>query len=195
MESSRLVHISYKASGRTLGIVWKSPEDEWGTVVAALHYYAARVCGVPVWCVELLWPYDPWNEAQLPTNVSIQCVVRPEFEIAMSTDAFNRCCNCWEDCEDIEELFAHVLVQYWRERDRRHPREFLHCDSCTPQQLCDLCHVHLPGGGSSCLHCFAPLPEIPETDRDYLARVVSLARRGLTDSQMNRWQCVRLRVE
>ena len=91
-------------------------------------------------------------------------------------------------------MFGHVFGGYWDERDGRDPRD-LNCDECAPQQLCDLCHVHLPGGGSSCLHCFAPLPEISETDRDYLARVVPFARRGLTDAQMNRWQCVRRGAE
>ena len=192
MESNRRVHISYTVSGETLGIVWKRPEHEWRTFVNALHYFAARRCGVPVWCLELLWEYDPWDESQLPMNVYIQFLISSVFEITKNTDETKRCCNCWEDCEDTEELFAHVLIEYWR--GRRDPREFLNCDTCGPQYLCDLCHVDLPGGGSSCLNCFAPPPERPETDEDYLARVASIVWCGLTDSQMKRLQCVRRRV-
>jgi hypothetical protein len=195
MESNRRVQISYRVSGETLGpdFAWKKPEHEWKTFVRALHYFAARRCDVPVWCVELLWDFwDPWDETQLPMNVHIQCQINPVFEIARSTDDTKRCCNCWEDCEDMEERFAHVLNEYWQ--GKRDPREFLNCDTCAPVQLCDLCHVDLPGGGSSCLECFAPPPERAETDGDYLARVASTVWRGLTDSQMNRWQCVRDRA-
>ena len=84
MESFRSVHISYTVSGETLGIVWQKPEHEWTTFVSALHYYAARKIGVPIWCVDLLWEYDPWDEARrfvdhcntLPRNhlkILIQC--------------------------------------------------------------------------------------------------------------------------
>ena len=184
----RSVHISYKVSGETCGIVWKRPEHEWRTFVNALHYFAARRCGVPVWCVELLWKYDPWDEAQLPMNLYIQCDISFVFDIAEGTDETKRCCNCWEDCEDTEERYAHVLVQYWR--GGRDPRDW-NCDTCCPQHLCDLCHVDLPGGGSSCLNCFAPRRERPETDKDYLARVAPIALAGLTEAQLNRWLCVR----
>ena len=184
----RSVHISYKVSGETCGIVWKRPEHEWRTFVNALHYFAARRCGVPVWCVELLWKYDPWEEAQLPMNLYIQCDISFVFDIAEGTDETKRCCNCWEDCEDTEERYAHVLVQYWR--GGRDPRDW-NCDTCCPQHLCDLCHVDLPGGGSSCLNCFAPRRERPETDKDYLARVAPIALAGLTEAQLNRWLCVR----
>ena len=94
----------------------------------------------------------------------------------------------------IHQTLEFEITGYWDERDGRDPRD-LNCDECAPQQLCDLCHVHLSGGGSSCLQCFTPFPEISETDRDYFARVVSFARRGLTDAQMNRWQCVRRGAE
>ena len=193
MEANRCVHISH-VSGETLGLVSTRPKHERVTFINALHYFAARRCDVPVWCVELVWEYDPWDEAQWPMKVHVQCVINTAvvmFDgIAKTTPDENRCCNCWEDCEDVEKVFGHVIRGYWGERDGKDPRD-LNCDECAPQQLCDLCHVHLPGGGSSCLQCFTPFPEISETDRDYFARVVSFARRGLTDAQMNRWQCVR----
>ena len=72
MESVRCVHISHAVSGETLGIVWQKPEHEWTTFVSALHYYAARKIGIPIWCVDLLWEYDPWDEAQLPINVHVR---------------------------------------------------------------------------------------------------------------------------
>ena len=104
MESFRSVHISYSVSGETLGIVWKKPEHEWTTFVIALHYYAARKIGVMIWCVDLLWEYDPWDEAQLPMNVHVQCSTSSVFpEIAESTLSFGRCCCCWEDCEDLDD--------------------------------------------------------------------------------------------
>ena len=85
MESVRCVHISYTVSGETLGIVCKKHEHEWTTFVIALHYYAARRCGVPVWCMDLLWEYDPWDEAQLPMYVHIKCRISSVFpEIAES---------------------------------------------------------------------------------------------------------------
>ena len=197
MESNRRVHISYRVSGETLGpdFVWKKPEHEWQTFVRALHYLAARKCDVPVWNVELLWGfYDPWDETQLPMNVHIECQINPvRIEITDDdADDDHRCCNCWEDCEGIDKRFAHVLNEYWK--GGRDPQEFLNCETCAPSHLCDLCHVDLPGGGSSCLECFAPYPEIRETDGDYFGRVVSMVWRGLTDSQMNRWQCVRHRA-
>ena len=194
MESFRSVHISYTVSGETLGIVWQKPEHEWTTFVSALHYYAARKIGIPIWCVDLVWKYDPWDEAQLPMEVQIECVISSEFEIASSTaeHVIKRCCNCWEDCDDVEELFDEN-PSYWR--GRRDPREFMNCDECAPQYLCRLCHVDLPDGGSSCLTCFAGPPERAETDGDYLARVASTVLLGLTDSQMKRWECVRMRAQ
>ena len=104
MESFRSVHISHTVSGDTLGIVCKKTEHEWTTFVTALHYYAARKTGVPVWCVDLLWEYDPWDEAQLPMYVHIQCNISSVFpEIAEGADTDGRCDNCWEDCEDLAE--------------------------------------------------------------------------------------------
>ena len=72
MESPRVVHIYNRLSGETLGVVRQRPADEWRTFIGALHYYVGRMRNVPVWCVELLWKYDPWDEAQLPTKMSIQ---------------------------------------------------------------------------------------------------------------------------
>ena len=67
MESTRIVHIGYKVSGQTLRTVWKQPHYEWTTFVIALHYYAARVCEVPVWCVQLFWEDDPWDDSHSKT--------------------------------------------------------------------------------------------------------------------------------
>ena len=111
MESNRCVHISY-VSGETLGLVSTRPKHEWVTFINALHYFAARRCDVPVWCVELRWEYDPWDEAQWPMKVHVQCVINTTAvfdEIAGTTDEENRCCNCWEDCEDVEKVFGHIF--------------------------------------------------------------------------------------
>jgi len=73
-----------QSRARPWGLYGKKPEHEWTTFVSALHYYAARKIGVPIWCVDLLWEYDPWDEARrfvdhcntLPRNhlkILIQC--------------------------------------------------------------------------------------------------------------------------
>ena len=187
MESFRSVHISYTVSGETLGIVWQKTEHEWTTFVSALHYYAARKIGVPIWCVDLLWEYDPWDEAQLPMNVHIQCRISSVFpEIAESCDSECRCDNCWEDCEDLDET---------------HLSYCLNCRDCGTTVLCDLCKVHFPDGSVCCLYCLVPdrtriregLPgvyyEEPEADEDYRARVAA-ALAGLTEAQQKRWRLV-----
>ena len=97
MESNRRVHISYYVSGEPVGYELLTPRHaDWTTFVIALHYYAARVSEVPIWCVQLLWKEDLWDEAQLPMNVYIQCVPTNEMlEIRYDCcDADNRCCNC-----------------------------------------------------------------------------------------------------
>ena len=141
MESFRSVHISYSVSGETLGIVWKKPEHEWTTFVIALHYYAARKIGVMIWCVDLLWEYDPWDEAQLPMNVHVQCSTSSVFpEIAESTLSFGRCCCCWEDCDDLDGLSPDASY-------------LINCGVCGTTCLCDLCKVKFPDGSVSCLLC------------------------------------------
>ena len=186
MESFRSVHISYTVSGETLGIVWQKPEHEWTTFVSALHYYAARKIGVPIWCVDLLWECDPWDEAQLPMNVHVKCNISSVFpEIAESTASCGRCTCCWEDCEDLDDT---------------HLSYCLNCRHCCTTVLCDLCKVHFPDGSVCCLYCLVPDRtrirrglsgpyEEPEADEDYRARVAA-ALAGLTEAQQKRWRLV-----
>ena len=191
MRTPRVVNVRIPVFGQAwvcqVVQVWHRPEHEWGTFVAALHYYASRKCGVPVWCVRLRWSYDPWNEALLPMFVTIQCDIKQGFDIHNSTvlDEDQRCCNCWEDCGDTQVLESWLRLlerqkyrmrkvqRKYRMRKYRGPRE-VNCDECTPAFLCDLCNVQLPSGGSSCLQCL---------DADECAQ--------LTQAQQNRWKCVR----
>ena len=181
MRTPRVVNVRMMVSGQTVVWVWQRLEHEWGTFVAALHYYASRKCSVPVWCVRLRWSYDPWNEALLPMSVTIQCDIKQGFYIDNCTvvDEDRRCCNCWEDCGDTQvlERWLRLLERLppWQSRMRRYrgPHE-VNCDECTPAFLCDLCNVQLPSGGSSCLQCL---------DADECAQ--------LTQAQQNRWKCVR----
>jgi hypothetical protein len=185
MRTPRVVNVRIPVFGQAwvcqVCQVWHRPEHEWGTFVAALHYYASRKCGVPVWCVRLRWSYDPWNEALLPMFVTIQCDIKQGFDIDNSTvlDEDQRCCNCWEDCGDTQvleswlRLLERLPPRQSRMRKYRGPRE-VNCDECTPAFLCDLCNVQLPSGGSSCLQCL---------DADECAQ--------LTQAQQNRWKCVR----
>ena len=191
MESVRCVHISHAVSGETLGIVCKKHEHQWTTFVTALHYYAARRCGVPVWCMDLLWEYDPWDQAQLPMYVHIKCSISSELpEIADSCDSDGRCDNCWEDCEDLDVGRASILYSFF----------FWNCRTCGTNVLCDLCKVHFPDGSVCCLYCLVPDRtrirrglsgpyEEPEADEDYRARVAA-ALAGLTEAQQKRWRLV-----
>ena len=197
MESFRSVHISYTVSGETLGIVWQKPEHEWTTFVSALHYYAARKIGVPIWCVDLLWEYDPWDEAQLPMYVHLKCSISSAFrEIGANTASYGRCDNCWEDCEDLQHD-----GEYWNlTRERRIYKNSRSCCRCGSCALCDLCKVKLPGGSMCCLCCLMTPPRgyalwpnrngyHAEADEDYQARVAS-ALAGLTEAQQKRWRLV-----
>ena len=142
MESLRSVHISYTVSGETLGIVWQKPEHEWTTFVSALHYYAARKIGVPIWCVDLLWEYDPWDEAQLPMNVHILCRISSVLpETAESTASCGRCSNCWEDCEDLADeipMYGSNVTWAMVKYDFGYLKN---CSRCGTTKLCDLCRV------------------------------------------------------
>jgi hypothetical protein len=194
MESCRCVQISYTVSGETLGILWQKPEHEWTTFVSALHYYAARKSNVPIWCVDLLWECDPWDEAQLPMNVQVKCNISSVFpEIAESTASYGRCSNCWEDCEDLDG-------EYWNlTREKRIYKNSRSCCRCGSGVLCDLCKVKFRGGSICCLHCLIPLRGYAlwpnrngyhaEADEDYQARVAS-ALAGLTEAQQKRWRLV-----
>ena len=193
MESFRRVHVSYACSGKTLGIVWKKPEHEWTTFVSALHYYAARKINVPIWCVDLLWECDPWDEAQLPMNVHVKCNISSVFpEIAESIASYGRCSNCWEDCEDLDEEYELDENNESTAIDWGYLRN---CHKCGTWVLCDLCKVILPGGSPRCLHCLVPLRShigllrgglIRETDARFQARVAA-ALAGLTEAQRKRW--------
>jgi hypothetical protein len=196
MESFRRVHVSYACSGKTLGIVWKKPEHEWTTFVSALHYYAARKINVPIWCVDLLWECDPWDEAQLPMNVHVKCNIRSVFpEIAESTASGGRCSNCWEDCENLDEstpMYGSSVT--WGQVDGY--SYLMNCNKCGTSQLCDLCKVKFRGGSVCCLECLVPPPGYwewpgvyhgPEADEDYQIRVEALLAR-LPEAQQNRWK-------
>jgi hypothetical protein len=194
MESSRRVHISYKVSGEALGIVWKRSHHEWTTFVSALHYHAARVCGVPVWCVHLLWKQNLWDEAQLPMNVYIECIVSNKFpEITNSTDTHNRCCNCWEGCDDVYELRRErssqvmTLTTWICDQSDEYELRTGNCEMCHPEDLCHLCRVRLPGGRYRCLQCLVEQVQPLEDDDAYQARIEdSLA--SLSKAQQNRWR-------
>ena len=196
MESFRFVHISYLVSGETLGIVWKKPEHEWTTFVSALHYYAARKINVPIWCVDLLWECDPWDEEQLPMNVHLKCNIRSEFpEIADSLDPYGRCSNCWEDCEDAYDL---IPIGVSAARMRKYIYS-VSCCRCGSSVLCDLCKVKFRDGSICCLYCLTPPRGYAlwpnrsgyhaEADEDYQARVAA-ALAGLTEAQRKRWNLI-----
>ena len=180
MRTPRVVNVRMVVSGQTVVWVWQRPEHEWGTFVGALHYYASRKCGVPVWCVRLQGPYDLLDEASLPTHVSMQCAISSVFDIPDEWHEEKICCNCCEDCGDtlVLERWQRLLMKLppwlFKSRPSRGPRE-VNCDVCAPCFLCDLCNVQLPGGGSSCLQCL---------DADACAQ--------LTQAQQNRWKCVQL---
>ena len=199
MESFRRVHVSYTVSGETLGIVWKKPEHEWTTFVSALHYYAARKINVPIWCVDLLWECDPWDEAQLPMNVHVKCNIRSVFpEIAESTASGGRCSNCWEDCENLDDstpMYGSNVT--WGQVDGW--SYLMNCNKCGTPQLCDLCKVQFRGGSVCCLECLVPPPGYrvwppglyhgPEADKDYQARVAD-ALADLPEAQQQRWKII-----
>ena len=205
MESWRSVHISYKVSGETLGIVWKKPEHEWTTFVNGLHYYVARKTGVPVWCVDLLWEDDPWDEAQLPMNVHLTCNINSVFpEISESTESCGRCSCCWEDCDDLNDW----TLERWKSGFAEETWEALkydlsymkNCTTCGTPVLCDLCRGQLRGGSASCLYCLVR-PRgyrgllcgglIAETEEAYQVRVeAAFESGGLTEAQQRRWRIV-----
>ena len=202
MESWRSVHISYKVSGETLGIVWKKPEHDWTTFVSGLHYYAARKTGVPVWCVDLLWEYDPWDEAQLPMNVHLTCNISSVLpEISEITEPDGRCCCCWEDCEDFDNWNPmYGPKENWGALKYDLPY-LKNCFICGTPVLCDLCRVQLRGGSASCLYCLVR-PRgysgllcggiIAETEANYQVRVADAFKSaGLTEAQQKRWRIVR----
>ena len=183
MECCRRVHISYLVSGGPLGCALYVPGDAgWTSFVTALHYYAARVSGVPVWCVQLLWKENPWDEAQLPKNVYIQCVKCnkiPEIHEDSASDD-NRCCNCWEDCQDAD---------LWEQNRSDTLSREDNCEECTPCFLCDLCRVRLLGDRSRCLQCLVERVVGLEDDHAYQARVDD-ALASLQPAQRIRWRCV-----
>ena len=197
MESFRRVHVSYTVSGETLGIVWKKPEHEWTTFVSALHYYAARKINVPIWCVDLLWECDPWDEAQLPMNVHVKCNIRSVFpEINTNTSPDGRCACCWEDCED----FDNWNPMYGPKENYgalKYDLPYLkNCSECGTPVLCDLCRVQLRGGSARCLYCLVRPTKycglIAETDAVYQVRVADVFESaGLTEAQQKRWRIVR----
>jgi hypothetical protein len=199
MESCRCVQMSYTVSGETLGILWQKPEHEWTTFVSALHYYAARKINVPIWCVDLLWECDPWDEAQLPMNVQVKCNISSVFpEIAESTASYGRCCNCWEDCEDLDDLTVTDGMRKYNLSKQDY------CGRCGTTVLCDLCKVELippcrRGGSICCLWCVVPprgyalwpgrMGYHAEAEEDYQARVAAVLA-GLTEAQQKRWRLV-----
>ena len=208
MESWRSVHISDKVSGETLAIVWKKPEHEWTTFVSGLHYYVARKIGVPVWCVDLLWEYDPWDEAQLPMNVYLTCNISSALPVRSEStfyEACGRCSCCWEDCEDLDvwNPMSGIPKETWG--DLKYDLSYLkNCNECGTPVLCDLCRVQLRGGSAKCLSCLVR-PRgysgllcgglIAETDKHYQVRVAAAFESGgLTEVQQKRWSIVRSRV-
>ena len=203
MESSRSVHISYKVSGDTLGIVWKKPEHDWTTFVSGLHYYVARKTGVPVWCVDLLWEHDPWDEAHLPMNVHLTCNISSVFpKISNNTESCGRCSCCWEDCEDLDDWNSMSAFSKEQWEALKYDLSYLkNCTECGTPVLCDLCRVQLQGGSASCLYCLVR-PRgysgllcgglIAETDAAYQVRVADAFKSaGLSEAQQKRWRIVR----
>ena len=170
------VQLYWEVSGGSLGRKVPIPRQcDWGKVVAALHYRAGRRWGVPIWCIRLRWPSNPWEPSQLPLDLKIACTVcisdvdvwkndeRMENEVA--------CMLCFEDCEDADSSLA--------SRSR-----YDNCVVCHPCFLCDRCRVTMPGGVSYCLDCFTG------DDDAYSERVHELLQ-TLTPAQQRRWHCVR----
>ena len=68
------VQIYCEVSGNSLGRKVPIPRQcDWGKVVAALHYLPGTQWGVPVWCIRLSWPSNPWEPSQLPLDLKIAC--------------------------------------------------------------------------------------------------------------------------
>jgi hypothetical protein len=201
MESTRCVSIANKVSGQILGIVRRRPHHEWTTFVIALHYYAARVCDVPVWCVQLFWEDDPWDDSHKRLNMYIQCLVTNNIpEITPNTDLEDgRCCNCWEDCDEAKDAYERRRKNGVIFSTRMQDFYDASCEDCNARFLCDLCRVCLPGGRGTCLECFVPTPldrldlisqsVWVEDAAAYEARVED-ALPSLTKAQRSRWLCV-----
>ena len=78
--SIKTVQLYYETSSNRLGCrVRIRRQWAWGNVVAGLHYYASRLCGVPVWCIRLRWPSNPWELTQLSPNLCLACTVCNDF--------------------------------------------------------------------------------------------------------------------
>ena len=179
--SVRTVQLYYEISGECLGVRFRIPRQwAWGHVVGALHYYAARQCGVPVWCIRLKWPSNPWDLTQLSLNLRITCTVSNDFShvdcfsVVYDRDDVIRCECCWEDCEDAEEI--------------RMSRENI-CASCLPSFLCDRCRIQMPDGLPYCMWCVVAERDSGEDDGTYDERVDAVLRL-LVPLQRMRWVSV-----
>jgi len=178
--SVRTVQLYYETSGDCLGVRFRIPRQwAWGNVVGALHYYAGRLCGVPIWCIRLRWPSNPWELSELSPNLRIACTVSNDFS-HIDWDLlfydhvqgdFCRCSCCWEDCVD-----AGIHGEN-------------NCAECKTSLLCDRCRVHTPDGVRYCLVCVVAGQDSGEDDRTYGERVDAVLS-SLEPLQRRRWVSV-----
>ena len=169
------VQLYCEVSGGSLGRKVSIPrQGDWGKVVAALHYLPGTQWGVPVWCIRLSWPSNPWEPSQLPLDLEIACTVCiSDVDVWKYMENEEACVLCLEECEDADRPLA------GRPRDDK-------CVVCAPWILCDRCRITLPGGVSYCLACFTGTTS---DDEAYSERVHELLQ-TLTLAQQRRWHCV-----
>ena len=174
--SVRTAQLYYEISGDCLGVRFRIPRQwAWGNVVGAFHYYAGRLCGVPIWCIRLRWPSNPWELSELSPNLRIACTVSNDFSqidwdsMFYDKDDFWRCSCCWEDCVDTGVIG--------------------NCVECNTSLLCDRCRVQMPDGVEYCLICVVAEQDSGEDDRTYGERVDAVLS-FLEPLQRNRWVSV-----
>ena len=174
--SVRTAQLYYEISGDCLGVRFRIPRQwAWGNVVGAFHYYAGRLCGVPIWCIRLMWPSNPWELSELSPNLRIACTVSNDFSqidwdsMFYDRDDFCRCSCCWEDCVDTGVIG--------------------NCVECNTTLLCDRCRVQMPDGVEYCLICVVAEQDSGEDDRTYGERVDAVLS-FLEPLQRRRWVSV-----
>ena len=176
--SVRTVQLYYETSGDCLGVRFRIPRQwAWGNVVGALHYYAGRLCGVPIWCIRLRWPSNPWELSELSPNLRIACTVSNDFShvdcssLFYGSDDVSRCSCCWEDCVDA----PHLGIE--------------NCVECHTSLLCDRCRIQMPDGLSYCMLCVVAERDFVEDDGAYGERVDAVLS-FLEPLQRRRWVSV-----
>ena len=172
------VQLYCEVSGDSLGRKVPIPRQcDWGKVVAALHCRPGRLLGIPVWCIRMRWPSNPWEPSQLPLDLKIactRCIVDVDvWKNEKRSEIEEACGLCFEDCENSD-------------RPLKGRSRYDNCVVCGPCLLCDRCRVTRPGGKSYCLACFTGTTS---DDDAYSERVHELLQ-TLTPAQQRRWHCV-----